>query len=165
MTRPLLSWFLAALLFAPLSACEPPPDVPDDDDDADDDDDDDDDDGPYVPSGPWSELSYAERITFMEQLVMPAMREIFVGENAASYPGLSCETCHGSYAVSNDYRMPNGLYPLSLDDFPLTNSPDHQVAQAAVFMEEEVKPIMADLLGLEPFPTGDFGCFSCHELD
>lgn len=160
MTRLTLPWFLVAILALPVTACVTPSQSDDDDDDVSDDDDD-----SYVPSGPWADLSYAERILYMEEIVMPAMEEIFVGDNAADYPGLSCETCHGPYASSNDYAMPAGLYPLDLADFPLQDSDDAEIAAAAEFMDEEVTPIMAELLDRKPKPLGDFGCFSCHEQE
>jgi hypothetical protein len=152
--HPFASFLLPSILLSlALPACHIPAD------------DDDDDDTPYEAPGPWDDLSYAERLGFMENLVLPAMEEIFVGENAADYPGINCETCHGSDASQVDYEMPNGLEPLNLEDFPLEESPDEDIAATAHFMDTEVKPIMAELLGLEPLPEGDFGCFSCHERE
>ena len=59
MTRLTLPWFLVAILALPVTACVTPNQSDDDDDDVSDDDDD-----SYVPSGPWADLSYAERILF-----------------------------------------------------------------------------------------------------
>jgi hypothetical protein len=101
----------------------------------------------------------------MEELVLPAMEEIFVDENAADDPGISCESCHGEDPTDVDYEMPNGLEPLNLDDFPLEDSEDPDIAATAHFMSADVKPIMANLLDRQPFPQGDFGCFACHEKE
>ena len=59
--------------------------------------------------------------------------------------------------------MPNGLPALALADFPLTDSEGADTAAMATFMDEQVKPTMAELLDQEPFPQGDFGCFSCQK--
>jgi len=145
-----------SLLFPLIFGCSTSPIVDDDDDD---------DSAPYEPPGPWEDLEFAERITFMEEIVLPAMEEIFVGKNSATYPGIQCESCHGQDPLDVDYQMPNGLAPLNLADFPLENSEDPEIAHTAEFMDQEVKPIMAELLGMEPFPQGDFGCFACHEQE
>jgi len=154
MIRHSLLLVLPTLILSLMFGCDVPPAEGDDDDDT-----------PYEPSGPWEDLEFAERLTFMEEIVLPRMEELFSGENAATYPGIRCESCHGEDPSDVDYSMPNGLAPLDLDDFPLEESEDEEIAHRAEFMDQEVKPVMAGLLGMEPFPQGEFGCFACHEQE
>jgi len=149
MTRPLL---LLLLLLAPLSACAPLPAGSDDDDD---------DDTPYVAPGPWADLSYVERIAYMENIVEPTMREHFQDFDPDGFADFGCDTCHGDDANDVDYELPNGVTPIS---FPLdVSEPGRQEFED--FMDEVVKPEMAALVDQQPFPQGEFSCFSCHERE
>ncbi|MCP4873546.1 MAG: hypothetical protein GY898_33080 [Proteobacteria bacterium] len=146
--------FLLLLLLLPLTACGP---VPADDDDAGDDDDD----TPYVATGPWADLSFTERIAYMENIVEPAMQELFLEFDPVEFEDFGCETCHGEDADDVEYELPNGVTPIS---FPLdVSEPGRE--EFADFMDEVVKPEMAALVDEQPFPQGDFGCFACHERE
>ncbi|MEE2828517.1 MAG: hypothetical protein VX498_04975 [Myxococcota bacterium] len=160
--RPLFPLAISLVLsFALLSACS----VGDDDDDDDSVPGDDDDSTPYVQPGPWEDLDFGQRLEFMTELVEPRMKELFVAFDDEEYAYFGCETCHGDDADDVDYEMPNGGTALDVDDFPLQQSPDERLRAYAVFMNDEVKPIMAEMLELLPHPQGPFGCFECHEQD
>jgi hypothetical protein len=119
---------------------------------------------PYVQPGPWDEMNEGQRFEFMREVVVPEMRALFSKVDPA-YAELSCGTCHGENASEVGFSMPNGVAPLDVSEFPLTESDDPKIAGAAKFMAEEVVPAMAELLGREPRsadnPMG-FGCFGCH---
>ena len=143
-------FFLSVLLVVCLaSGCS----SGDDDDDVSDDDDDS---TPYVKPGPWQDMSFDEREEYMREVVEPTMEALFAEYDPESFGNIGCSTCHGQNAADNDYAMPNGLEPLDVADFPLSD-------EIADFMDDEVKPAMAELLDQEPFPQGEFGCFNCHE--
>jgi hypothetical protein len=151
MTRPLL---LLLPLLLTLTACDPAtvaggPDAGDDDD------------TPYAPPAPWADLSFTERIVYMEEIVEPTMRELFQEFDPIEFADFGCETCHGPDATDIEFDLPNGVTPIS---FPLDVS-EPGVAEQADFMDEVVKPEMAALVDKEPFPSGSFGCFACHERD
>ena len=150
MTRSLL---LLLLLLVPLAACVP---VTDDDDAGDDDDD-----TPYVAPGPWADLSFTERLAYMENLVEPPMRTLFQEFDPVQFEDFGCATCHGEDAAEIEYELPNGVTPIS---FPLdVSEPGRE--ELAEFMDDVVKPQMAALVDEQPFPQGDFGCFACHERE
>ncbi len=155
MIRPSQLCFLFAVLLVALPACSGGGGRDDDDDD----------DTPYVKPADWEDMDFAQRREYMEQVVQPTMEELFVAWDPELYPEVTCETCHGEDPLDVDYEMPNGLEPLDLDDFPLENSPDEEIREHAIFMNDEVKPTMAELLDQEPFPQGTFGCFECHERE
>jgi hypothetical protein len=117
---------------------------------------------PYVKPGPWAQMTTEERHAFMEHVVEPEMRELFVAFDSEEFADFGCETCHGENADEVEYDMPNTVTALSLDDFPLTNSSDPRIREFAVFMDDEVKPQMAAFLDRTPRPQGDFGCLACH---
>ncbi|MEE2828591.1 MAG: hypothetical protein VX498_05355 [Myxococcota bacterium] len=162
MIRTSLFAFLLLLLTGLLVGCPIPPGGGGDDDDASFDDDDD---TPYVQPAPWADMDFIQRLEFMEQVVEPTMKELFVDFDEEEFKDFSCTTCHGDDGSDLDYEMPNGVTPLDLDDFPLSASPDERTRDFDVFMSDEVKPTMAALLDRQPFPQGDFGCFACHEMD
>lgn len=156
MIRPSIATFLSSLLLGLVVGCgqaPPPPGIGDDDD------------TPYVQPGPWEDMDFAQRLEYMEEVVQPTMEDLFVTTMPEVYDELPCESCHGEDPSDVDYEMPNGLEPLDLDDFPLDQSDDPEIAAIAAFMNDEVKPVMAELLGEQPFPQGTFGCFECHEQE
>ncbi len=160
MTRPALAALFSLLLLGLPVGCDQGPGSVDDDVQ-----DDDDDDTPYVKPGPWQDMDFLQRLEYMEEVVQPTLEELFVAAMPEEYDGLACSDCHGEDPADGDYAMPNGLDPLSLDDFPLEDSEDPEIVEFAIFMNDEVKPVMAELLDQEPFPQGSFGCFECHEQD
>jgi len=120
----------------------------------------------YTQPGPWAGMTTAQKFEFMSMVVVPEMSAVF--KKADPNAQVTCATCHGNNAGDVMFKMPNGLAPINVADFPLTENPDPKIAAAAKFMQDEVVPAMADLLDLEPRsmenPMG-FGCFGCHAID
>ncbi len=155
---------LFLLLLLPLLAACPSSTTPaDDDDDAVSDDDDA---TPYEAPGPWTDLEYLQRIEYMEHLVEPVLRELFQEFDAELYADFGCETCHGEDPADVDYEMPSGTpESLSIAEINgLRNHPDPERSRYYDLMNT-VKATVAPLVDQEPFPTGDFSCFSCHEQE
>ncbi len=117
----------------------------------------------YEQPAPWTEMTTAQRFEFMKQVVLPEMTLVF--QKADPTAKVSCGTCHGEKPSDVAFKMPNGLTPLNVADFPLDKSSDEKIAATAAFMSAEVVPRMAALLEVEvrsrENPAG-FGCFSCH---
>ncbi len=109
----------------------------------------------------WKDMDRDERMEFMGLTVMPAMQEIFSEFDAEGYKEFKCQTCHGDDMREVDYKMPNGLYALPLED-PITASKDYDEA-TTTFMMEKVVPKMAELLGEEP--VTELKCASCHDVE
>jgi hypothetical protein len=119
-----------------------------------------------LPEGvAFEQLDQDQRIEFMKQKVMPAMKPIFQNHDATKYAEFGCKTCHGEQAAQGHFDMPN-------PDLPKLNFKD-QAAMAKFkkedleWMAKEVKPTMAKLLSLPEFtpenPKG-FGCTGCHTM-
>jgi hypothetical protein len=150
------------LALALLLGCPAPVDVDDDDATAADDDDA----TPYEPPGPWADLDRLQRIEYMENLVEPAARELFQEFDPELYAEFGCETCHGEDPADHDYAMPSGaLEALSISEINgLANNVDPDRARYAALMDD-VKATVAPLVGQQPFPSGSFSCFDCHEQE
>ncbi len=107
----------------------------------------------------YSEMTFEQKRTFMQQVVMPEMKALFTEFDAEEFGRMNCMTCHGRTANSVNWKMPNGIEPLNPADIASDTS------EMAVFMKEKVSPKMAELLGKEPWSptnTSGFGCFNCH---
>ena len=107
----------------------------------------------------WPELREDQRPDFMRFIVLPAMAETFEKFDPERFANFSCSTCHGSSAIDGVFEMPGNIPAL---DF--ANLPDGPIVG---FMQKEVVPGVAELLGLTPFNPatgeGDIGCLTCHE--
>jgi len=113
---------------------------------------------------PWDEQNANERLTYMTEVVLPTMQELFRREDPVRYADFDCDSCHGPDPIGSRFQMPVALYPLTLDD-PI-GSGDARDPDATTFMLIEVLPAMADLLGRprldeETAPEG-VGCHACH---
>jgi hypothetical protein len=104
-------------------------------------------------------LDLDHRIEFMKTVVLPKMKPIFQTHDAKKFSSFGCQTCHGAGANSGDYEMPNTDLPkLDFSDLGHFQQVDLD------WMQNEVKPTMASLLG-QPESTRTrkgFGCLSCH---
>ncbi|MBN2527678.1 MAG: hypothetical protein JXR76_14900 [Deltaproteobacteria bacterium] len=108
----------------------------------------------------FKDLAFGERKAFMNDVVMPEMKPLFVEE----HPDFSCISCHGENMTEVNFEMPNTLVPLNPAAMPFA-SEDEKVRAAATFMKETVVPKMAGLLKEPPYNTetkSGFGCFNCH---
>lgn len=108
----------------------------------------------------WSELSGADRGTYMNDCVMPVMKPLFQSFDATEFASFSCANCHGSDFNGGTYAMPNTVF---LDWANSGSWP----AGYQEFMAMQVMPQMATLLGQTIFnpetnPEG-FQCNSCHK--
>ena len=128
---------------------------------------------PADPPSPttWKDMNADQRKKFMEDVVMPKAKEVFVAFDAEKYQDLDCKTCHGPGADDGSFELPNPAIA------PLPNTPEAFQAKMAAdpdfqrftpFMAQKVEPMMAELLQLTPFDpatmTGEFGCANCHQL-
>ncbi|MDI1479295.1 hypothetical protein [Polyangium sp. y55x31] len=115
----------------------------------------------------YEDMSFAERVVFMNDVVMPEMKEIFVAFDP-KFETMACTTCHGNGAIDGTYAMPSpqiAPLPPSEEAFlEYIKDPEHM--RWAQFMGEQVWPRMADLLQVEKYdpttaPNG-FSCSNCH---
>jgi len=120
-----------------------------------------------LPDVPFAQLDHAQRVDFMKQQVVPAMKPIFQQHDATRYAEFGCATCHGVQADAGHYDMPNA---------DLTKIGRSQAFYAKFkpadlqWMGGQVLPKMAELLGrqasfTEPDPRDAFGCAGCHTFD
>ncbi len=149
-----------------LAAC--PATTPADDDD-DDSAADDDDSTPYVQPGPFEDMEREERIEFMRHVVVPTMQPLLAAIDPEKYNEVDfgCADCHGEGYIDADYEMPNGIAELRVPDFPYSQHTDPELAEYGVMMEDELLPVMADLLGRDlwsPQTPGGMRCGACHPI-
>lgn len=118
----------------------------------------------------YEDMDFDQRASFMNEVVLPEMRETFVGFDA-KYASMTCATCHGSGAADGTYAMPNPdlprLPPTEEEFLEYVKDPEH--GRWSQFMVDEVWPQMADLLAVPAFdpvkaPMG-FSCSSCHMVE
>ncbi len=110
----------------------------------------------------WEKMDHAARLSYMKQVVMPAMKAEFIKFNSEEFELMNCKTCHGEGAENHTFKMPNPKIwklPRSKEGWAKADT------SYLRFMKETVKPRMASLLGMKPFDmktmTG-FGCGNCH---
>ena len=97
--------------------------------------------------------------------VLPNMARSFQTFRGSEAPDMTCRTCHGPDAEAVAYRMPHGLPSLDPSRLPRRDARDPNLARTVRFMEDEVTPAMANLLGMpvvRPGEPGGFSCFTCH---
>jgi len=114
---------------------------------------------------PWEQRTDRQKAQFMNEVVLPAMKQLFQEFDAQEFAEFNCQTCHGANAREVQFHMPNGLHPLNPASMPTPESTDPEVARWATFMKTRVQPKMIELLGVpgyDPATNQGFGCFSCH---
>jgi len=117
-----------------------------------------------APAGAWATMSRAEKMGFMEDTVLPEMQRMFRAFDARKFARFTCATCHGANARAVNFRMPNGLDPLTPSRIPARYTSQRPMD---VFMTRRVLPRMAQLLGkpvYTPQTQAGFGCFGCHGM-
>ena len=113
-----------------------------------------------LPDLPFDKLDRDQRIEFMKQKVMPAMKASFQNHDATDFAGFGCVTCHGEQAKEGHFDMPNPKLPkLNFNDMSSFKKEDLE------WMQKEVWPTMGKILDLplhsKENPKG-FGCLACH---
>jgi len=113
-----------------------------------------------LPDVPFDELDHDQRIQFMKQVVMPAMKPLFQAHDPGKFAKFGCKTCHGEAADRGEFHMPSDAIPkLDFADMSKFKPADIE------WMKNEIKPTMARLLKQPEYspenPRG-FGCLECH---
>lgn len=118
----------------------------------------------------WASSTWEDRHDLMTWTVLPSMAKRFQTFRGEPSPSLTCRTCHGADAEVVRYALPNSLPALSRAHMPSRASTDPRTARMVAFMEDEVTPTVAKMLGLrvvsptsnEARAAGAFSCFTCH---
>ena len=84
--------------------------------------------------------------------VLPNMARTWREWKKTEWPEMTCRTCHGKDAETNDYEMPNPSLP-PIDPARPPEKP------ATEFMRSRVVPEMMDMLHTTP---EHFSCNTCH---
>lgn len=116
---------------------------------------------------PWAQRTPQQKGQFMNEVVLPTMRQLFQEFDAQEFAEFRCTTCHGANAREVQFHMPNTLHPLNPADMPTPESSDPEIARWATFMRTKVQPKMVELLGIpgyDPATQQGFGCFGCHAM-
>lgn len=112
----------------------------------------------------WTSLSRQDKIAYMSSTVVPVMGALFEAYDSERFASFSCTTCHGDDMVAAHYQLPNDLFRLDPSALPYSSSADPTEAAWGTFMETQVLPTMAELLGTDAVDAGGDGlsCFDCH---
>jgi hypothetical protein len=122
--------------------------------------------GPPGP-GEWDKWSHDQKLEYMKTAVMPKMGGLFHDFDAKLFAEPKCGLCHGAGVKDGSFKMPNPDLP------KLDVSPAGFKAMAAKhpkmvdFMEKQVEPTMAGLIGEPPYDPKTqqgFGCLGCHTM-
>jgi hypothetical protein len=117
----------------------------------------------------YAEMTFEERALFMNDVIVPRMRETFVAFDA-KFATLSCANCHGEGVTNGSYAMPSASVPKLPGSeeafFEYIKDPEH--ARWSQFMMDKVWPQMAALLDVPMFDPSThaegFSCSNCHTL-
>ena len=110
----------------------------------------------------WEDMDRPQRLTFMQETVMPEMQAMFQEQDAERFADFGCATCHGDNMQEADFVMPNGVAPLDPAQLGAMFASEQPMAQ---FMTQRVWPRMAELLQEAPYDpqtNAGFGCLNCH---
>lgn len=109
----------------------------------------------------FEKLSHDDKVKYMKQKVMPAMKAAFQKFDPKEFASFTCKTCHGKDPVKVKHEMPTPDLP-KLDFAKIKAGKEDP--KWLEFMSKVVQPEMAKLLG-EPEMTETqegFGCLDCH---
>lgn len=109
-----------------------------------------------LPEVPFAQLDHAQRLRFMKERVVPAMRPVFQRHDAERFSDFGCATCHGEAAKTGSFALPSPELPR----LELGRLDAHEPEDVA-WMKSEVLPEMARLLGVAPRALG---CAGCHPI-
>jgi hypothetical protein len=101
-----------------------------------------------LPDVPFALLDHDQRVQFMKERVVPAMKPIFIAHDRR-FSDFGCKTCH---ADDRTYAMPNGDLP----ELAITDLGRHE-ARDVEWMKTQVLPTMKSLLGSQGLT-----CLHCH---
>src|SRR4051812_11958538 len=59
------------------------------------------------PEAAWQDMTRVQRGRYMKAVVLPAMKELFVGFDPKAFANFNCGTCHGPGVDDGSYKMPN----------------------------------------------------------
>lgn len=115
----------------------------------------------------WAERDFDERFRYMNDVVLPAMKDIFEAYDPERFAGFTCAHCHGPDAATLDYAMPAFLPALPLEG--TLEAAEARDPEMTAFMLDEVFPTITLLLDEEKFdhetaPDG-FRCTRCHLVE
>ena len=113
-------------------------------------------------------LDHAGKIKVMKTHVVPEMGAEMTAFDPKRWPKVECKTCHGKSAEDGTFKMPNPDLP-KLDGAWFGPNPPADKKEILEFMEEKMKPHMAQILGQPEFDpknpsAGGFGCLDCHTM-
>ena len=78
----------------------------------------------------YEDMDFEQREAFMNEVVLPEMRETFVAFDA-KFAGMSCVTCHGQGAVDGTYAMPSPDLPRLPATMPILHAQRQILARAS----------------------------------
>ncbi len=114
----------------------------------------------------WKDMNHDQRLDFMKATVLPKMKAEFAAYDSKRFGNITCGTCHGDGAKDGTFKMPNPkIMPKVPNDQPGFEKLMKTQPDAVKFMGGKVVPMMAQMLGQEPYDmkTGKgFGCHECH---
>lgn len=121
-------------------------------------------DGGSDDASEWADMDAAQRRAYMEDVVFPQMRDLFVAHDPDRYANFSCESCHGPNREESGHAMPAILGPLPLEG--TLEVAEARNPEMTAFMLDEVFPVFVELLDETKFDhDGDedgYRCTGCH---
>ena len=117
----------------------------------------------------FDDLDHAGKIKLMKEHVVPEMGAEMTAFDPKRWPKVECKTCHGKSAEDGTFKMPNPDLP-KLDGAWFGPNPPADKKEILEFMEQKMKPHMAQILGQKEFDpqhpeAGGFGCLECHTMN